>query len=458
MSANDLQKINKCKSPVYTTVNIFTKRNNIADKSNIRRDEKMIETDQKLYFESEKRVADAIALREPTAVPVAAIIQGYPIIDAGYKFKDAIYDFDIASKSVLRFAKLYQPDIVWGHDSAHFGKGPILEKIQPTNIEWAGKPGGRISDNSVFQFIEFPILQNEEIDFFNHDYSGWLIRSGLPRVSKTLEPLSALNSLEEGPWYDISALAAEWSAPEFRKMIHTLWEINDMNNVIAGKQEELETELHANGFLTPVKGYASVPMDNYSNFFRGTIDGLADMYENSETVEYFCDRYIKYALESIRIQGQYFQGKWVVMYLTKGLDTFMNTECYAKFYWKYLQPIITEIIANGMTPFIYTEGGYNSRLEFLKEVPRGVIYHFEDVVDMKLAKKTLGKTACIVGGFPTSLLLHGTKQQIIDKCKQLIDDCAAGGGYIFETSSGFDECNRENVEAMFQTALEYGKK
>jgi hypothetical protein len=66
-------------------------------------------------------------------------------------------------------------------------------------------------------------------------------------------------------------------------------------------------------------------------------------------------------------------------------------------------------------PYIYTEGGYDTRLECLKEVPKGkVLYHFEKV-DMIKAKKILGDTACISGGFPVYLLDHGTKQQVIDE-------------------------------------------
>ncbi len=97
-------------------------------------------------------------------------------------------------------------------------------------------------------------------------------------------------------------------------------------------------------------------------------------------------------------------GQWAVIYLTKSSDTFMGSAQFEKFYWKYLRRMIEEIIADGMIPYIYTEGPYNSRLEYLKDVPPGVIYHFEDTVNMKQAKKVLGQTACISGGFPISLL------------------------------------------------------
>ena len=76
---------------------------------------------------------------------------------------------------------------------------------------------------------------------------------------------------------------------------------------------------------------------------------------------------------------------------------------------------------------------------------------------MAEAKRKLGGIACISGGFPPFLLNYGTKQQVIDECKRLLDICAPGGGFIFETAYGMDYAKEENVEAMFDTVRTYGK-
>ena len=146
------------------------------------------------------------------------------------------------------------------------------------------------------------------------------------------------------------------------------------------------------------------------------------------------------------------------MALHKGMDGCMRDEHYREFYWNHLQIIINAIIDAGMVPYIYTEGKYDSRLECLKEVPKGkVVYHFEEV-NMAEAKRVLGGTATISGGFPVYLLDYGTKEQVIDECKRLIDVCAPGGGFIFETSCGMDLAKKENVEAMVDTVRTYGKR
>ena len=85
-----------------------------------------------------------------------------------------------------------------------------------------------------------------------------------------------------------------------------------------------------------------------------------------------------------------------------------------------------------------------------------VFYHFEEV-DMALAESKLGQIACIGGGFSPYLLNYGTKEQVVDECKRLLDICAPGGGFIFETAYGMDYAKDENVEAMFETVRTYGK-
>jgi uroporphyrinogen-III decarboxylase len=211
------------------------------------------------------------------------------------------------------------------------------------------------------------------------------------------------------------------------------------------------------GYPNLMGGMAGVPFDSYSDFYRGTILSLTDLYDRPEYVERYIEEAFEQQIEMIRATKGIGEGKFVFMALHKGMDGFMSDEYYRKYYWRHLQQIILEIIDSGKVPYIYTEGRYNSRLDCLSEVPPGkVFYHFE-TVDMAEAKKKLGNIACISGGFPTSLLDWGTPEQVRDEAKRLLDICAPGGGFIFETSCGLGNCKRENVEALFDTVRTYGK-
>ena len=56
----------------------------------------------------------------------------------------------------------------------------------------------------------------------------------------------------------------------------------------------------------------------------------------------------------------------------------------------------------------------------------------------------------------TYLLEYGTRAQVADAVKSLLDTCAPGGGYILDTDCCIENAKRENLEAMFETALTYG--
>ena len=410
-----------------------------------------------LYEERQKRLDDAISLKEPDRVPIASSAMCYPMFNAGYTIADALYDFDKYAEASIKFVTEYEPDFAKGGITVA-GQGEIFELIRPKSLVWPGAPDGRISKNSIHQFIEYAVLQNEDMDFFTEDYTAWLLKKGYPAVSEVLEPLADWDFSRHPVDADLSDLFRMLSTPATREMMQTIWKITDMSAELGKKLMALSKKYNELGFPVTAGGRALVPFDIYSDFYRGTLDAMMDLFEHPEVIFHFMDRQIEYVLEDITMQAKRAPGKWLFMPLHKGMDTFLSDEQYMDYYWKYLQRMINHIIDVGMVPFVYTEGPYNTRVKYLSDVPKGkVIYSFEEV-DPVLAKQQLGDTACLMGVFPVNLLHYGTKQQVIDEVKRLIDILAPGGGYIFSTSAGYDHAKPENVEAMFDTVKTYGKR
>ena len=74
-------------------------------------------------------------------------------------------------------------------------------------------------------------------------------------------------------------------------------------------------------------------------------------------------------------------------------------------------------------------------------------------------KRRYGKRIVLKGNIHTSrVMLHGSRQDVVDACKKAIDDAAEGGGFVLSTG---DQCGRdtpdENIFAMVETARTYGK-
>ncbi len=408
----------------------------------------------------EKRLSDALALREPDRVPLSPAVLTYPYTQNGFTVAQCVYDLDKAEEAVVKYLETYDPDAVNGYANANIGNGPIFDKALPKNTRWAGAPSGELGDNAVHQHLEYTLLMDDEFEMFQKDLTGWLLSRSFPRVTGAAEPLRSFKVSSRDVSSPHVGLSRYFSRPDVKEMIKTFWEIGDLLEKRDAKLAEIEQRVYDLGYPVLVGGAAGVPFDNYSDFLRGTMDGMADLYERPEDILRFCDERMEETLEDIRIMGERNKGKnkHVFMALHKGFDSFMSGEHYQKFYWSYLQRIIYALVDAVLTPYLFCEGTYNSRLSFLKEVPKGkVLYRFEKV-DMAAAKKELGEVACISGGFRSSLLNFGTPEQVSEEVKRLIDICAPGGGYIFDLDCAMTDAKPENVEAMMETVKTYGKK
>jgi uroporphyrinogen-III decarboxylase len=144
------------------------------------------------------------------------------------------------------------------------------------------------------------------------------------------------------------------------------------------------------------------------------------------------------------------------MPLHKGADGFMSDEQFRTFYWPTLKKVIVGLVNEGLVPYLFAEGGYNSRLEVISELPKGTTVWWFDRTDMARAKKTVGKVACIAGNVPLGLLCTGTEDQVKDYCKSLIDTVERDGGFILSAGAGMDDARPENVRAMIDFSKTYG--
>jgi uroporphyrinogen-III decarboxylase len=143
--------------------------------------------------------------------------------------------------------------------------------------------------------------------------------------------------------------------------------------------------------------------------------------------------------------------------LHKGADGFMSDEQFRKFYWPSLRAVIMGLIEQGLIVFLFAEGGYNTRLDIIKDLPRaGTIWLF-DQTDMARAKQTIGKVACIQGNVPLSLMHVGTEEETVKYVRNLIDTAGKGGGFVLDVGAVADGGKEENLRAMIKTAKEYGR-
>ena len=146
----------------------------------------------------------------------------------------------------------------------------------------------------------------------------------------------------------------------------------------------------------------------------------------------------------------------VMMPLHKGADGFMSDKQYATFYWPTFKQVIMALVDEGIQVVLFAEGSYNTRFEYIKELPKGTTAWWFDQTDIARAKKELGDRVCIMGNVPTSLMMTGTPQEVKEHCRKLIEVCGKGGGYVLTGGANIDKGPAENMRAMMAAAREYG--
>jgi uroporphyrinogen-III decarboxylase len=201
---------------------------------------------------------------------------------------------------------------------------------------------------------------------------------------------------------------------------------------------------------------AQAPYDFFADMQRGTKGIILDLYRQPEklleAIEIQLNLTIKTTIKNFPMTGC----PVCMMPLHKGDDTFMSDKQFEKFYWPSLQKLFLAMIEEGLVPFPFAEGSYNSRLKQITNLPKsGVVWYF-DKTDMAQAKKILGNVSCIVGNVPSSVMITGTSAQVKEMCRKLIESCAPGGGYILAGGASIDKGDIANLRAMMEAACEYG--
>jgi hypothetical protein len=404
---------------------------------------------EQVFKEREQRLKDAVEVKTPDRVPISIGLNYHPAKLAGTTTWIAYYDFPTWKQIYIKAAIHYQPDRLFVVPNQ---SGNVLKALDYKQMRW---PGHGVSHYSTHQFVEGEYMKEDEYDLLLNDTSDFLVRRYLPRVYGLLAPaatLPPLNSLMMMlPFHN---LATREFADMLEKLTKTARDVVAWQQGIVSMIHEL-TELGFFCRTAPI--YAGAPFDNLSDFLRGMRGSMLDMYRRPEKVLQACEMFCRIQRERIAQLPTVTEFTPSFMALHRGAHGFMSLKQFETFYWPYLLKVINTLVDKGYTPDIFFEGDYNSRLEYLAEMPKGKVIARFDVIDMARAKEILGGKICISGNMPVSVLQMGTTDDVKKICKELIDVAGKDGGYIMGPASTLDEVNPENLKTMIDFTKEYGK-
>jgi hypothetical protein len=398
------------------------------------------------------RIKAAIQLKQPDRVPIVVFPGMFPVIYAGLTVEEAMYDYDKCVAAFKKFVLDFEPDIHFG--AAAPGPGKFYETLDYKLYAW---PGHGVAPEHSYQCIEGEYMTAGEYDILITDPSFFFRNFYLPRVFGALEPwrmLPPLTGILE--MYGVAFNFIPYALAPVQESFKALFEAGAEALKWAVAMGGFDGEMATLGFPNILGGFTKAPFDTIGDTLRGTKGIIMDMYRQPDKLLQALEAMTPIMI-GMGLGAAHQTGKPVIFIpLHKGADGFMSDEQFKRFYWPTLRKVILGLVEGGCIPFLAAEGGYNTRLEVIRDLPEGKTLWMFDKTDMAKAKEIVGDTICLFGNMPSSTLKLGTPQDVRDYVKKLIGTAGKGGGFIMANGAFFDHAKPENVKAMVDATKEYG--
>ena len=409
---------------------------------------------EKDYKTRARRLIDVYNVREPDRVPVNIMIgTPLPAYLNGIDYYTAIHDYDKAVEAWNKFNREYAAKLE-SFASPMQIPAKVFAILDYKLYTWPGH--GQDKSATCFQFIEGEYMRADEYDALIQDPSDFWLRTYLPRVFGIFEPfteLPPLTDIVEVPTASLMPLATPSVQSALQAMLDAGKELSTMLSVVA-KHESRGLEL---GFPVTRGAFCKAPFDTLGDTLRGTKGIISDMYRQPEKLIKAMDVIADLLIKSALAQVNRSMGLVAMFPLHKGADGWMSRKQFETFYWPYLKKVMNALINEGVIVSLFAEGSYNTRLESVNEFPKGSVHWLFDQTDMARAKKILGGNCSISGNVPSSLMITGTPQEVKEYCRNLIETCGKGGGFMLAPGAVTSvETKLENMLAMVEAAKEYG--
>jgi len=322
-------------------------------------------------------------------------------------------------------------------------------------------PGLGLEENGSFQFNEAEFMKAEDYDAFLEDPVDWAIRVYMPRAFKSLEGLAMLPPLGMAlfGYYNIFNYPV-LTAPPIVAALQAIAQTAQLQMQWVGGAIQSAEKLAAMGYppLPFLATLIEAPFDFMSDTLRGMRGVFLDMMRIPDKLLAAQEKVLKFQVEFAIMNAKVTNNPSAFIPLHRGSDGFMSLLQFEKFYWPQLKSMMLQLIDAGVTPWVYYEGIWDERLQYLAELPKGKSVGFFQDTDLFKAKEVLGDTMCIIGGMPLSHLKPGTDpEKVRALTKRLCDEVGKGGGFIMgNTVMELEGCDPDLIEVWVDATKEFG--
>jgi hypothetical protein len=403
------------------------------------------------YKERTTRLARAFQLKEPDRVPVFLPAGFFAASYAGLNLRTVMYDYAELKRAWLKFLNEFEADTFFGPGLVPPGRS--LDAVDYKLYRWPGHGLG--ANIMTYQAVEGEYMKPDEYDALIKDPTDFWLRIFLPRICGAFDGFRKIPSLM-GFQEIATATFVPFGSPDVQASFQALLEAGQESTKWMAAVIEVGNAALAAGYPGMAGGLAKAPFDTLGDTLRGTQGIMMDLFRRPDKVQEAMERITPIVIDSAIAAANFSNTPMIFFPLHKGADGFMSGKQFETFYWPTLKKVLTALVNDGVLPVLFAEGSYNTRLDFIQDLPKGSVAWYFDQTDIFRAKKEIGDKYCIIGNVPTSLLMTGKPPDVKAHCRKLIETCGKGGGYILAGGANIDEGNPDNLRAVMAAAKEYG--
>jgi hypothetical protein len=408
---------------------------------------------KKNYDVRVKRLIDVFNLRKPDRVPINITAGNLPLTMAWLKPRAAFYEPQKAIDASMKFNEKYSEELeLFSLPMAMSGEA--LDILDYKLYVW---PGHGLSDDAPgWQFVEGEYMTADEYDDLIRDPSDFWLRKYLPRVFGSFEGFRLFQ-----PFTNITENVhvgglMPMAMPPVQEMFKKFLDAGAAFQRNSAGMFQFMGMGAAWGFPGLMGSFCKAPFDTLGDTLRGTTNIMKDMFRRPEKLLKALDVITDFSIDNVLKSPNIDNALTVMFPLHKGADGWMSQQQFDKFYWPSLKKVMNAFIDQGLIVYLFAEGGYNTRLDYVNEFPRGSVLWYFDRTDMAQAKRVLGKDCPLMGNVPSSLVVTGDPAEVKQYCKELIEVAGKDGGFILAPGSMAENPKLENLKAMVAAVNEYG--
>jgi hypothetical protein len=370
----------------------------------------------------------------------------YVVRRKGIQGKDIVYHHEKLREPLLEFHNEFQPDTAV-MPLPYPGK--IMDMLGYKSYIWGGQ---KLPDSQTIQAVEGEYMTGDEYKEFAADPTNFWLKKYLPRVMPTLEPLAMLTELPRvSENVDIIDLIVPFGTPPFQEMLKNLMEAGNELMKLLGAVGQTSAMIAASGFPSMALNIVKTPFDYLGDTVRGTYGILTDIHRRPDDLVAACEAYVPVLINAVVNACDRNSAPTAFYVLHKGADAFMSKEQFETLYWPTWKQVMLGLYEEGITSYLFIEGSYNNRLEYLAEMPeKSLVCHF-DKTEMGPVKEILSDKFIIAGNVPASVMAVGSVDDVRACCDNLLELFGDAPGYILSHGCYFENTTDEKLRAFMDS-------